>query len=106
MAETTVGRYVANVEYRYRISDVEFTRSRIRASDGEYGIRDGAVQAIGNLSVGKQLPVSYNPADPRKSVLQADTGFQEYALLVVPLVILGIGLYSARSLWRIRRSNY
>jgi hypothetical protein len=100
VGETGVGRYFADVAYTYRVGDAVFTGSRIRASDGEYNIRDGAVQAIDNLTVGKQVPVYYNPASPRQSVLQAGAGFQEYVLLLVPVGMFVTGVWSFRGLWR------
>jgi hypothetical protein len=103
VGETGVGRYFADVAYTYQVGDREFTGSRIRASHGEYNIRDGAVQAIRELSVGKNVPVSYNPANPRQSVLEAGAGFQEYALLFIPVGVFVFGLWSFRLLWRTRK---
>lgn len=105
VGETEVQRYFADVTYSYRIRGTEFTGSRIRASDGEYSVRDGAVQAIGELQVGQQVNVYYNPADPRQSVLQAGAGFQEYALLLVPVAMFCVGLWSFRLLWRTRKAR-
>jgi hypothetical protein len=105
VAETEVGRYYADVSYEYRVDDRGFTGSRVRASDGEYDFRDGAVQAIRGLTVGNQIPVHYNPADPQQSVLHAGAGFQEYALLLVPIGMLVFGLWAFRQLWR-TRSDY
>lgn len=105
VGETEVGRYFADVAYTYRVGDAEFTGSRIRASDGEYNIRDGAVQSIRDLTVGEPLAVFYNPADPRQAVLQPGAGFQEYALLLVPLGLLAVGIWSLRLLWRTRQEH-
>ena len=105
VGETGVGRYVADVAYSYRVGDREFTGSRIRTSDGEYRIRDGAVQAIDGLTVGRQLPVHYDPVNPRHSVLQAGAGFQEYVLLLIPVGMFVVGLWRFRLLWRTSQSS-
>jgi hypothetical protein len=105
VGETEVRRYFADVAYSYRVDGREFMGSRIRASDGEYKIRDGAVQAIGDLKVGQQAPVYYSPANPRQSMLQAGPGFQEYALLLVPVGMLVVGLRYFRLLWRTRKAS-
>ena len=102
VGETAVGHYFADVAYAYRVGDTEFTGSRIRASDGESNIRDGAVQAIGDLKVGKQLSVFYNPSNPRKALLEPGAGFQEYMLLLVPAGMFVVGLWAFRLLWRTR----
>jgi hypothetical protein len=102
---TAVGRYFADVAYTYYVGDAEFTGSKIRASDGECNIRDGAVQAIGDLTVGKQIPVFYNPSDPRKALLEPGAGCQEYVLLLVPAGMFVMGLWSFRLLWRTCESN-
>src|SRR5688572_26282110 len=44
VGNTGVGRYFADVGYTYRVGEDEFTGSKVRASDGEYNARDGAVQ--------------------------------------------------------------
>ena len=103
--DTGVGRYCADVAYLYRVGANEFTGSRIRASDGEYNFRDGAVQALGALKVGQIVPVYYNPAEPRQSVLRPGAGFQEYILLLVPIVMFAIGIWAYRLLWRTRQRS-
>jgi hypothetical protein len=105
VGETGIGRYFADVAYTYRVGDREFTGTRIRPSDGEYNIRDGAVHAIRELTVGKQHPVFYNPANPRQAVLQAGAGFQEYVLLLVPVGMFVVGVWSFRRLWRTRERS-
>jgi Protein of unknown function (DUF3592) len=105
VGKTAVGRYFADVGYTYRVGDQEFTGSRIRPSDGEYNIRDGAVQAIHGLPVGKRIAVFYNPSDPRQAVIRSGAGFQEYALLLVPIVMLSFGLWSFRLLCQTRRRS-
>src|SRR5688572_9044768 len=102
---TGVGRYFADVSYTYRVGGDDLTGSKVRASHGEYNVRDGAVQAIRGLSVGQSVPVFYNPSDPGQAVLRPGAGFQEYALLFVPLVMFGFGIWSFRLLWRTRRSR-
>ncbi|MEX0717855.1 MAG: DUF3592 domain-containing protein [Planctomycetaceae bacterium] len=103
VGETRVGRFFADVAYTYRVGETEFTGTKVRASDGEYGFRDGAVQAIRGLSVGEAVTVFYDPSLPRRAVLRAGAGFQEYALLTVPVAMFGIGVWSFRLLWRTRR---
>ncbi|HUE72867.1 MAG TPA: DUF3592 domain-containing protein [Pirellulaceae bacterium] len=92
VGETEVKRYFADVAYTYRVNDRDFTGNRIRASDGEYNIRDGAVQAISGLTVGQQRPVYFNPTHPQQALLQPGAGFQEYALLFVPVVMIAMGI--------------
>ncbi len=100
---TGVDRYFADVRYNYRVGANEFTGSRIRASDGEFDVRDGAEQAIRGLSVGQAIPVFYNPTDPKQALLKPGVGFQEYALLLVPFIMFGFGVWSFHVLWRTRR---
>lgn len=97
-----VGRFRAAVAYSYRVGVVDFTGSRIRASDGDYDIRDGAVQELDGLIVGRPVAVYYNPSNPRQSVIHPGVGFQEYAPLFVPVVMLGIGIVG---FWQLRRSR-
>jgi len=105
IGNTGVGRYFADVSYNYRVGGNDLTGSKVRASDGEYNIRDGAVQAIRGLSVGQSVPVYYNPSDPGQALLRPGAGFQEYALLFVPVLMFGFGVWSYRLLWRTRRRS-
>jgi len=100
-----IGHFRANVAYSYRVGGVDFTGSTIRASDGEYNYRDGAVQALGGLIAGQPVRVFYNPSDPRQSMLRAGVGFQEYALLFVPLFMLALGVFAFRRWRRSRRRD-
>ena len=103
VAETGVGHYRADVAYSYRVGANDLAGSRVRVSDGEYNIRDGAVQAIDGLTVGQPVSVFYNPSNPQQSVLRPGVGFQEWALLFVPVLMLGIGVGCLCLLWRSRR---
>jgi hypothetical protein len=102
VGERGVDRYYADVEYAYRVGGDEFIGSRVRASDVEYNVRDGVAQAIGGLAVDKPVPVYYDPADPRRAVLRPGAGFQDYALLFIPVLMLGAGVGGFWSLWRTR----
>jgi hypothetical protein len=97
-----VGRFRAVVAYSYRVGAIDFNGSKIHASDGEFEFRDGAAQEIRGLIVGQPVTVFYNPSDPRQSLLRAGAGFQEYALLFVPIVMLGVGVVL---FWRWQRSR-
>jgi len=92
-------RYFANVAYTYRVGSQEFTGSKIRASDGECNIRDGAVQAIRGLTVGQTVTVFYNPSNPRQAMLQVGAGFQEYAMLFIPVLMFSIGVLFVVLFW-------
>jgi len=74
------------VAYQYHVANRTYTGTRIRVSDSEYQIRDGAAQAIRGLTQGQRVPVYYNPDDVSQSVLRTGAGFQDYALLAVPIV--------------------
>ena len=100
-----LGRYFADVSYTYRVGDNDFTGSRVRASDGEYDGPDGAVQDIRGLSAGQTVLVFYNPSDPRQALLKPGAGFQECALLFIPLLMFGFGLLSLCLLLRTRRPS-
>ncbi len=100
-----VGRYYADVSYTYDVDGQSFTGTRVRMSDGEYENRDGAALTIQNLQVGMRLPVHYDPDDPAESVLRPGAGYQEYALLLVPVIMLSAGLYGFSLLWRTRPSR-
>lgn len=99
------GRYFADVAYTYRIGASEFVGSKVRASDGDYNIRDGAVQMIRGLAVGQPVTVYYDPSNPRKALLRPGAGFQEYALLFVPLMMFGIGVGAFWLLFRRRPTS-
>jgi len=105
VGETAVRRYFADVRYSYRVDNKDLTGSKVRASDGEYKVRDGAVQAIRGLTAGQPVEVFYNPSNPRMAVLCPGAGFQEYALLFVPVMISGIGVGAFWFLLRMRRSG-
>jgi hypothetical protein len=102
VGETEVGRYYSDVTYLYQVGERQFTGSRIRASDGEYNIRDGAVQAIDGLTVGAPVSVFYNPTNPQQAVLRPGAGVVEYLLLLVPVVMFAIGVWLLRLLWQTR----
>ncbi len=89
--ETAVNRYYADVEYTFSVAGCEYTGRRISASDGEYNIRDGAVQAIQGLRVGEAVAIYYNPSDPHQCVINAGAGFVEYFLLCLPVAIFAFG---------------
>jgi hypothetical protein len=92
-------RYFPDVTYSYQVDGRGFTGTRLRASHGDFDIREAAAQAIDNLAVGQEVPVYYDPINPSQSVLQAGADFREYALLCVPvgmLLLLG-ALYSGLS---------
>lgn len=96
------GRFQADVSYTYTVDGRNLVGSRIRASDGEFNVRDGAVQALQGLAKGQQVNVYYDPSNPGYSLIQPGAGFQEYALLVVPFVMVGIGL---TLIYRLRKTR-
>ncbi|GDY10730.1 hypothetical protein LBMAG52_42180 [Planctomycetia bacterium] len=105
VAETSVNHYYADVAYKFSVAGHDFAGSRIAASDGEYNIRDGAVQAIQGLRVGQNVTVHYDPSNPNKSVLRAGAGFQEYFLLCLPVAIFSFGVYAFRLLHRTKKTS-
>lgn len=96
------GRYFADVAYQYQVAGRTYNGTRIRTSDGEYQVRDGAEQAIRGLTQGQQVPVYYNPDNASQSVLRIGAGFQEYALLAVPVALFAMGIFAFRRFWRTR----
>jgi hypothetical protein len=102
VAGDETGRYRADVSYTYSVGGRNLVGTRIRASDGEYNVRDGAVQAIQGLAKGQQINVYYDPSNPTYCLIQPGAGFQEYALLVVPAVMLGIAL---TLIYRLRKAR-
>lgn len=94
------GRYSADVSYTYTVAGRPYVGHRVRASDGDSELREAAEQAIEGLKPGGRVEVHYDPADPGRSVLQAGVGFQEKALLLVPLLMLALGI---RAVVRLRR---
>lgn len=99
---TDGGRYFADVAYTYTVGGREYLGNRIRASDGEYDAPGGAEQAIKGLAVGQPVMVHFDPAEPARSVIQTGAGFQEYALLLVPVLIFSLGIAGIRRLRRPR----
>ena len=92
----------ADVSYRYEVNGQIYNGQRVRTSDGEYKIRDGAKQAIRGLIAGQRITVYYDPHDPSESVLEPGAGYQEYTLLGVPVILLVMG---AGLLIRLRRTQ-
>jgi hypothetical protein len=90
---TAAGRYRAGVSYTYNLNGAQYIGNRIRASDGEFGFREGAEQQIQGLEPGQSVEVHYDPADPSRSVLRAGAGFQEYVLLMVPPTLFSLGVF-------------
>jgi len=98
--ETSFNRYYADVAYTFSVAGHEYTGSRISASDGEYNIHDGAVQAIQGLRVGEDVTVYYNPSNPHQAVIRAGAGLQEHFLLMLPIAIFAFGVYAFHLLHR------
>jgi hypothetical protein len=96
-------KYKTEVAYDYSVAGTAYTGNRIRTSDGEWDDRDGAIQALGSLATGARVMVHYDPADPSQSLLQPGVGFQEVAILIAPLIMLGIG---GSLLWLVTRDIF
>ena len=105
IGETSVNRYYADIAYTFSVDGRDYTGTRIAASDGEYNIRDGAVQAIEGLRVGDAVSVYYNPSNPSQSVIRAGAGFVEYFLLCLPIAIFAFGVYAFRLLRRTKEKS-
>lgn len=103
--ETSVSRYYADVSYTYSAAGRDYTGTRISASDGEYNVRDGAVQAIHGLHVGQGVTVYYDPSNPSQSVIRAGAGFTEYVLFCVPIAFFAFGIYAFRQLLRTKTAK-
>jgi hypothetical protein len=99
---TIVGRSYADLSYSYKVGGREFTGHRIRASDGEYGSRDGAVRAIQGLAPGQRVAVYFDPDELARSVLRPGAGSQEYIQLLVSVVMFSLGFALVLALWRSR----
>jgi Protein of unknown function (DUF3592) len=87
-------KYRTEVSYQYAVAGVDRQGSRIRTSDGEWDSLDAARSALGTLATDARVMVYYDPADPSRSVLEAGVGFQETALLIVPIFMLAIGVFA------------
>lgn len=105
VARTGTGRYSPDVAYTYLVGGVAYEGTKVRASDGETNDSGSAARNIKGLTVGMTVPVHYNPADPSRSVLRTGVGFQEVALLVIPLLMATIGIGVLTHLWRSRRQH-
>lgn len=99
------GKYSADVRYNYRVDGRDFVGSKVRLSDGNYKQRESVERMIRDLAPGQPVPVFYNPADPSIAVLQTGAGFQEYALLFVPVLMLGVGVWRGWVLWTSRSGH-
>ena len=105
VSTSAVGRFRADVSYTYSVEGRPMFGNRVRASDGEFSVSDGAKQIIDGLAIGQQVDVHYDPSDPTRSLLQPGAGIQEHVLLVVPVVMLLIGAIGVRQLWGSRTSS-
>jgi hypothetical protein len=98
------GAFYAVLAYTYRVGSNDFAGSRIRASDGELPTAESASSELVGLSVGTPVTVYYDPVAPESSVLKPGARWQEYALLMVPVVMFCLGLLALYGAFHRRKS--
>ncbi len=84
--------YHAEVEYEYTVDGKKYYGDRV--SFGQYGSSDrGHASGIVNIfTAGKEVPVYYDPENPGTAVLDTNTGFGSWIMLIVGSVFAVIGV--------------
>lgn len=85
-----------HLRYQFDLEGKRYYGTRARVSDGKIQVR-GAQEVLGNLQVGQQVPVHYDPADPNRCVLEPGPDTILTGLLLVPVGMLLLGSFM---LWR------
>jgi hypothetical protein len=98
-------RYEADVRYSYMANGIEYSGSRIRASDGSFSRRDAIEDSIRGFIIGSPITVHFDPIDPSRSLLQPGAGATEYALLVIPIIMLAMGIIPLLVVFSMRKST-
>jgi hypothetical protein len=90
--------YDLNIRYRYVVDDKIFESGRYRYSSSfsSWNAR-WAEEAVATRRVGSEIPVFYNPADPRDAVLSPGLGGEDLFLLLflTPFNMITLGIFYA-----------
>jgi hypothetical protein len=99
--------WAADVRYRYQVDGKSLESDRTEWIGAQKGLKKGeATDVVARYPVGKQVIVSYNPADPADAVLDVPTSAWFIQLFgVIGLVLLVIGIIKSRALLRRQRKE-
>lgn len=104
LVKDSVGRFRSEVLYRYEVEGAKHIGTRVRTSDGEYDEMRSVEDELVGLTPGGTIPVYYDPDEPNKSALRTGVSFQEYALLCIPFIMLGMGISGFYRLWKYKQT--
>jgi hypothetical protein len=86
--------YAPVVEYRYRVSDVDYVSRQIKLGVRVSGSPSYAAGVAARYPQGGTVDVHYDPANPSSAALENPTG-TSWLLLVVAMVCFGVAAYAS-----------
>ncbi|HYX03914.1 MAG TPA: DUF3592 domain-containing protein [Reyranella sp.] len=89
--------HVPVVEYRYRVSDVDYVSRQIKLGVKISGSQRYAAGVAARYPEGGTVDVHYDPANPSSAALENPTGMS-WLLLVVALACFGVAAYASGAL--------
>lgn len=88
-------RYIAEVEYHYRVGEATLTGTRLRfGAKALHTSAQGAAAELAGAEPGVEVDVRYNPRRPSESVLRAGVSAVDVWFLAVGLAIFAAGLWA------------
>lgn len=85
-------RYRPQVRYRYVVEGREYEGTQISRSDAEGSRSADAMRQLQGIAPGQEVRVSYDPANPARSLLRPGAGAAQYAMLALPVLLLATGV--------------
>ena len=87
-----LGSYLPGVRYQYTVDGQDFVGARFRFGARTFRSEGSARKAVGDIPVGKELPIRYDPQRPSNSVLHAGIDGSAVMWLVLGLAVLAFGI--------------
>lgn len=98
-------RYYPRVDYSYAVADVQYIGTRINFGTADLGSlsEKRARKIVENFSAGATVPIAYDPADPKMSVLDRDTKARSvnittviFFILTVVIAVCGVVMFTIK----------
>ena len=86
--------HAAVVHYEFTVAGRTYEGSRLRFTPVNFSTLPQAESFLSAYPVGASVPVHYDPADPRRSVLDAQPTGREWLYVLGGVVFCGVGLVS------------
>ncbi len=90
-------RYELSVNYRYRVADVPYQSSRVRAV-GHNGTKEEVVAKVHGLLPGSAVTVYYDPIDPSVAYLERGVAPLEFLVLAIGSVLVVISFVAIKAI--------